>query len=232
MAITLIYAISVLFWTGDLDGAKKHVDWFVAHAQRHSLAPYLAVGRGFNGRLAMLQGDAKGGVESLQSCLAQFHATRYELLTTPFNMTLAEGLAAVDRRAEAIALMDETIGLSEANGDLVYMPELLRVKGGLLLSMSTPSDKDAELCFRQSLEWSRRQGALAWELRAATDYAKLLGARGQPDGAREILQPVFERFTDGSGTADLTAAERLLASLPAGLIAEAAPPSSAPADNE
>jgi hypothetical protein len=60
LAITLIYAISVLFWTGDLDGAKRHVDWFVAHVERHALAPYLAVGRGFTGRLAMLQGDAKG----------------------------------------------------------------------------------------------------------------------------------------------------------------------------
>jgi hypothetical protein len=30
--------------------------------------------------------------------------------------------------------MDETIRLSETNGDLVYMAELLRVKGSLLLS--------------------------------------------------------------------------------------------------
>jgi predicted ATPase len=213
LAITLIYAISVLFWTGDLDGARKHVDWFIAHAQRHALAPYLAVGRGFNGRLASLHGDAKGGVESLQACLTQFHATRYELLTTPFNMSLAQALAAVDRRAEAVALMDETIKLCKVNGDLVYMPELLRVKGDLLLSMSTTSDNDAELCFGQSLEWSRRQGARAWELRTAIDYASLLAARGKPDSARALLQPAFEQFVEGSDTADLKAAARLLATL-------------------
>ena len=51
--------MSVLFWNDDLDGGKKHLDWFVAHAQRHSLAPYLAVGLGFKGRLAILQGDAR-----------------------------------------------------------------------------------------------------------------------------------------------------------------------------
>lgn len=211
LAITLIYAMSVLFLHGDLDGGKKHLDWFVAHAQRHSLAPYLAVGLGFKGRLALLQGDARSGVENLQACLAQFHAMRYGLLTTTFSMTLAEGLGAVDRHAEAMTAIDETIGLCEANGDLIFMPELLRLKGRLLLSASPARGEDAEQCFRQALDWSRRQGALAWELRAAIDYAKLLGARGQSDDARTVLQPVFEKFRDGADTADLKAARQLLA---------------------
>jgi predicted ATPase/DNA-binding winged helix-turn-helix (wHTH) protein/tetratricopeptide (TPR) repeat protein len=213
LAITLIYAMSVLFWAGDLAAAEKHLDWFLAHAQRHSLAPYLAVGRGFRGRLAMLRGDARAGVEHLQACLAQFHATRYELLTTPLNIALAQGLAALGRGAEALALMDDTIGLSETNGDLVYMPELLRVKGDLLLACAPPCADDAEQCFRHSLEWSQRQGALAWELRAAIDYAGLLRDRGDPDAARALLQPVFKRFVDDAETADLKSAALLLADL-------------------
>jgi predicted ATPase/DNA-binding winged helix-turn-helix (wHTH) protein len=213
LAITLIYAMSVLFWNSDLDGGKKHLDWFIAHAQRHSLAPYLAVGLGFKGRLAILHGDARGGVESLQACLTQFHAMRYELLTTPFSMTLAEGLGAVGRHAEAMTVIGETIGLCEAKGDLIFLAELLRVKGCLLLSLSAADGEDAEQCFRQSLEWSRRQGALAWELRTAVDYAARLEARGETAGARTLLQPVFDKFPDGAKTADLTAAERLLASL-------------------
>ncbi|TXL72248.1 transcriptional regulator [Vineibacter terrae] len=213
LAIALIYAISVLFWTGDRDGAQKHVDQFVAHAQRHSLAPYLAVGQGFKARLALLRGDAKGGVESLQSCLAQFHATRYELLATPFNATLAEGLAALGRHTDAVALMTDTIRLCEANGDLVYMPDLLRVKGCLLLADAPPNDADAARCFKQSLDWSRRQGAPAWELRTAVDYATLLAARGEANGARALLHPIFVQFAEGTETADLRSAARLLASL-------------------
>ncbi len=211
LAIALIYAISVLFWTGDLDGVQKHVDQFVAHAQRHSLAPYLAVGQGFKGRLALLRGDAKGGVENLQSCLAQFHATRYALLTTPFNATLAEGLATLGRHADAIALMTDTISLCEANGDLVYMPDLLRVKGGLLLAGASPRTDDAAQYFKLSLDWSRRQGALTWELRTAVDYALLLAARGEADNAGALLRPLVAQFTEE--TADLKSAARLLASL-------------------
>jgi predicted ATPase len=93
------------------------------------------------------------------------------------------------------------------------MPELLRMKGALLLSTPNPSGDAAEACFTQSLELSRRQGALAWELRTAVDLAALLASRGQADSARTLLQPVLERFMDSQKTTDVTAAERLLATL-------------------
>ena len=212
LAITLIYAMSVLFWNDDIEGGKKHLDWFLAHAQRHSLAPYLAVGLGFKGRLAMLQGDARTGVENLQACLAQFHAMRYELLTTPFSMTLAEALTTLNRHGEAMTVIEETIARCETNGDLIFMSELLRLKGRLLF-MSRASGEDAAQSFRRALEWSHRQGAVAWELRAAIDYAALLAARREADTAQAVLKPALERFAEGSDTADLRSAARLLAAL-------------------
>ena len=115
------------------------------------------------------------------------------------------------RFAEGMTLIDETIRLVEANGDFSYMPELLRVKGGLFLSMSQPPD--AEVCFLQSLEWSRRQGARAWELRTAIDLAALWAGQSRREAARALLQPVFEQFVEGLDTADLKAADRLLATL-------------------
>ena len=66
--------------------------------------------------------------------------------------------------------------------------------------------------FIQSLDWSRRQGARSWELCTATDLA-LRVARGQRDRARAILQPIFEQFEEGLDTADVKAAEHLLATL-------------------
>ena len=65
----------------------------------------------------------------------------------------------------------------------------------------------------QSLELSRRQGARAWELRAATDLAALFAGQGHSERGRALLRPVFEQFVEGSDTADLKAAERLLATL-------------------
>jgi predicted ATPase len=64
--------------------------------------------------------------------------------------------------------------------------------------------------FRQALDESRRQEALSWELRAATSLARLLRDQGRPADATACLQPVYDRFTEGFGTADLVAAKRLL----------------------
>ena len=74
---------------------------------------------------------------------------RYELLTTPFSISLVEGLAATDRLIESMTLVTGTIRQVEARGDLVYMPELLRLKGSLLLAMRHPT-VEAELCLKQS----------------------------------------------------------------------------------
>ena len=49
------------------------------------------------------------------------------------EIALVQGLVAIGRAAEGIALVNETIRQVEANGGLSYLPELLRVKGSVLL---------------------------------------------------------------------------------------------------
>ena len=68
----------------------------------------------------------------------------------------------------------------------------------------------AEDHFRQALDEAREQGALSWELRAATSLARLLRDQGRPADAIACLQPIYDRFTEGFGTADLIAAKQLL----------------------
>jgi predicted ATPase/DNA-binding winged helix-turn-helix (wHTH) protein len=213
LAIALIWAISIFLWSGDLETAEAHIDRLVSLSESNSLAPYLAVGHGFRAEAAIRRGDAQSGVESLQSHLEKLHAMPYELLSTSLKIALVQGLATLGRMAEAMRLIDETIRSVSVNGDACYAPELLRVKGGLLLSMPEPSRSDAETCFVRSLELSRRQGARAWELRAAVDLATLWAHEERIKSARALLQPVFDRFEEGSNTADLRAAERLLATL-------------------
>lgn len=213
LSIALAWAISVYLWTGDHENARKHIDWFTSHAASHSLGPYLALGRGFSGELAIRQGDVKRGVEWLEDCLRNLHATRYELMTVELNIALIQGFVKLDRFAQANALINETISLVETSEDVSHMPELLRVKGGVLLSAPQPRYDEAVACLQNSLEWSRRQTALSFELRAAVDLAAVWNCQGRTDAARTLLLPVYERFTEGHDTADLKAAAHLLARL-------------------
>jgi len=88
---------------------------------------------------------------------------------------------------------------------------LLRLKGELFLSQSTPAAAEtADDLFRQALTGARQQEALSWELRAATSLARLLRNQGRHADAIARLKPVYGRFTEGFGTADLIAAKQLL----------------------
>lgn len=114
---------------------------------------------------------------------------------------------------EGLNRINRTTELVEKNGDLCYLPELLRIRANLLLSMPGSLAIDAEACFTRSLEQSRNTGARAWELRTATDLAAFWVGDGRVRDARALLQPVFERFGEGLDTADALAAERLLEKL-------------------
>jgi hypothetical protein len=213
LGLALSWAPEIFLWIGDLASAEAHADRLRSHAASHSLRPYLAVGLGHKAAVAIARGDARAGVEALQDCLEQLHTLRYRMFNTEFKLFLVQGLVAVGLAGQGLALVDETIRLMETNGDLIHMPEALRVKGHVLLSMSQPPRNEAETCFLQSLDWSRRQGARSWELRTGVDLAALWATHGQPERAQSILQPIFEAFVEGPDTADLKAAEYLLATL-------------------
>ena len=213
LGLALSWAPGIFLWIGDLQRAEEHADWLLSHAESHSLRPYRAVARGYKGALAIRRGDARVGVEELQRCVEQLHAMRYRMLDTEFKLSLVQGLVAIGSFNEGLTLVNETIQLVEANGDLVHMPEVLRVKGSVLISMPQLRRHEAETCFIQSLDWSRRQGARSWELRTAIDLAALWAAQGQLERARAVLQPIVEAFVEGLDTADLKAAGHLLATL-------------------
>jgi predicted ATPase/DNA-binding winged helix-turn-helix (wHTH) protein len=213
LCIALIWAVSIDLWSGDLDGAEANIDRFIAHAELRSMGPYLAVGRGVKGELAIRRGDAAGGVETIRASLRELHESGYELLTTTFNIALVQGLLALGQIEQSAGLLDDAIRLVEQNGDHLYMPELLRLRAEVLLSLPEPNTGEAETYLMQSLELSRDKGAKAWELRATIDLARLLIERRSRKDAKLLLQSALEGFVEGSETVDIRAAKQMLESL-------------------
>jgi predicted ATPase len=111
-------------------------------------------------------------------------------------------------------MIDEATVRSEHSEERWLDAEVLRIRGELLLLQGEPgAAAAAESYFRQALDWAHRQGALSWELRAATSLARLLGDQGHSADATALLQPVYDGFTEGFDTSDLTAAKALLDTL-------------------
>jgi len=125
--------------------------------------------------------------------------------------SLAQGLAGGGEIAQALATIDEALARSERDEEYWCIAELLRIKGELIVQTGArAATAAAEEHFQQALQWARRQGALSLELRSATGLARRWHERGRTRPARELLAPVYRRFTEGFDTADLRAARALL----------------------
>jgi predicted ATPase/DNA-binding winged helix-turn-helix (wHTH) protein len=207
MSVVLYWAITMYLWLGDLGNAEEYLSEFTSLAASHAFSHYLAVGHGFEAILDIRRGNTDRGVKRLQSRLAELDVVRNQLLTKDLSIALVQGLVVTGRFAEALALVDDT---SRTNGEALYVPELLRVKAGILLSMPLPQIDEAHAYLRQAIELSREQGARAWELRAATDLTASLAGQGRAEEGLALLRPIFEQFTEGLETPDLKAAKQLL----------------------
>ena len=130
---------------------------------------------------------------------------------TEFLVVLASGLGRSGRLTEALSVIEQALALSERYEERWNLPELLRTKGELLLlERAVGAALSAGNCFRQALDWARRDATLAWELRAAISLGRLWRDQGRGAEARDLLASVYARFTEGFDTADLTTARALL----------------------
>src|SRR6202044_1706080 len=65
LAIALAGIAPVFVWTGELEVAQAHVNRLTEHTAQHSMSIHAAVGRGFQGQLAVERGDHSAGLEAL-----------------------------------------------------------------------------------------------------------------------------------------------------------------------
>ena len=89
--------------------------------------------------------------------------------------------------------------------------EILRARAETLLAQECPLNTEAaEAVLIRALNVANHQGALAWELRSATSLAQLWQRQGRHRQAHTLLAPIYNRFTEGFATPDLTKVRRLL----------------------
>jgi predicted ATPase len=125
-----------------------------------------------------------------------------------FLILMASACEITGQVEEALALVDEALGIVERTGERVFAAELTRQKGQLLRCQGQA--EDAEGMYHTALRIAREQEARLWELRAATNLARLRCHQGRRAEARSLLAPIYAWFTEGLDTPDLKAAKALL----------------------
>jgi predicted ATPase/DNA-binding winged helix-turn-helix (wHTH) protein len=212
-AMSLCYALGmaacpIALWVGNLADAARYTRILLDHSRQHGMPLWSEFAARFQRQVVLKGGDVDAGSRPLDTALDEIVQPNAGFRYFTGVTELAEALAHAERIAEALALVEAGIEQSEGGW---LTPELLRLKGELFLLQSTPAVAEtAEDLFRQALDASRRQEMLSWQLRAATSLARLLLKQGRHADAIAGLKPVYGRFTEGFGTADLIAAKQLL----------------------
>ena len=184
----------------------------IAFSSEHGLIEWLNWGHIHKGMALADLGHVAKGVPEMEKGIAGFGSGGAPILQFAVAV-LALGYARLGRIDEAIESLNEVLAHVERSGEKAYLPEIMRLKGEVILKRDPSATKDAELCFRDSLEVARAQSARWWELRATTSLARLLCDTGRREEARAMLGEIYNWFTEGFDTADLKDAKALLEEL-------------------
>jgi predicted ATPase/class 3 adenylate cyclase len=207
---TLAYA---LFHVGFFDLLRRELS--LAHerasavlevAQEHDYRIWKALALVLQGTTMTSLGQSEEGFSRVEQGAELYRAARTPPVFWPLFLYMrARGYVSHDRPAQGIDLIDQAIAIE---GDGPIYPEYALLKGDLLLAVSDTGA--AETWFQSAYEVARRQGVRMAQLRAATRLTRLRRAAGNvPDGG-ETLRDVYESFTEGFDTLDLTEARGLL----------------------
>jgi len=163
----------------------------------------------FRGGALLLQGELRDALAALRAGL---QTPPGRTSSRPYGLVcLAQATVLSGEPAAALGLIDEAMAMMEAMGFHQYEPEFYRIKGIALREQNDVAGSQA--AFAEALRSARRRQMKAYELRAATDLARLFGEQGRREEARELLATLYGWFTEGFDTADLKKAAVLLAEL-------------------
>ncbi|MBW8724980.1 MAG: winged helix-turn-helix domain-containing protein [Inquilinus limosus] len=194
--VLIHWPLAVALYVGDWAGAERLLIIIRENLANQPLGIQHATANCLEGVLLIQRGDVIG-VPLLRRAVDELREAAF-LMRLPAHLgTLAQGLMLDGQAVQARNVIDEAIEMSERNEERWCLPELLRIKGEL--------QQSEEHC-RQAIDLARRQGALSWELRAATSLAQLWYRSDHIADAHELLSSVYDRFTEGYETRDLRTA--------------------------
>jgi hypothetical protein len=182
----------VSLWIGDLGDAQLRLDML---RDRTGLPPgFISHGRAFEAALRLRQGN------EADALTASYIEPRVQ------NPTMARLITLVSAPTISMPFPEDVPCDTPWS-----LPEVLRVDAELLLWRGGSDAVAAgEAKLYRSLELARQQSARSWELRTALSIARLGMAQGQRRHAKQLLEPIYGKFTEGLDTLDLRSSRALL----------------------
>ncbi|MBV8089822.1 MAG: tetratricopeptide repeat protein, partial [Alphaproteobacteria bacterium] len=200
----------------EAEAMRAYAEEGVALCREQNFALWLGGATAQRGWALVELGHIEEGVGEIRQGMDAWLATGAEVAKPYLLALLADAERRLGRCAEGMRMLDEGLAVVEEFSDKFYEAEIHRLKGELILQQhseagaSSKAENEAEASYRRALQVARDQCAKSWELRAAMSLARLWRRQDRREEARAILAPIYEWFTEGLETRDLSEARALL----------------------
>jgi predicted ATPase/class 3 adenylate cyclase len=203
LAYALFHAGLLALWQRAPELARQRARGAVEVAEEQDYPLWRALGVTLEGAATASLGSVDEGVTRIHSGLAAYEGLRTPPVFWPLLLSVkALGRGLSGRREDALALLDEAIGI--VGDDSVQYPDFALLQGDFLLG--TGDQAGAGDRFRRAFDVADTLGLRTPQLRAATRLSRL-----EPTEWTEVLRDVYATFTEGFDSPDLVDAGALLA---------------------
>jgi predicted ATPase len=213
---SLALIVPVFLTMADTRRSDQYIAELSDLSAAHSLKPYCAIATGLRGQWLLLQNNLLDAISLLKRALEELHAQRQEMLNMDFTCDLAAALMKAGGHEQALRLVLNAIDGQQRVGKFLHMPALFRMKGLILASRPDEDYFEAEGSLLSAIDWAKRQSATLFELKAATELAKLLLRQGRMPEAYKHLSAALDRMPAGIVSPDYARALQILSQLQSG----------------
>jgi len=173
---------------------------------------WLALGNLMRGYLLVMRGELAEGEALSRQSFADLRRMGSSWNETYHLSLLAGCCARSGQIREALELLGSAMAIAENTGERWFEAELRRLSGECLTA-NPEGEQAAAAPLQGAIAVAQEQNAKLWELRAATNLARLWRKQGKRTEARTLLTPVYAWFTQGFDAPDLKDAKALLGKL-------------------
>jgi predicted ATPase/class 3 adenylate cyclase len=199
-------------WLRQPELVRRHAVQVLHLAEQYDFPIWRALGTCLLGMADAQLGRAEEGLVEVNEGIAQYQEMKTPPVFWPQLVAINAGAHALAGKvAEGLVLIDDALEIA-ARGDTSGVLEFSLIKGDLLIAAGAEG-ADAEYWFQQAFDVAGSAGVRMTQLRAALRLCRLWRSQGRDD-ADVMLRSVYDTFTEGFATADLTEARDLLESLP------------------